>query len=133
MRFLRKFCMKYMFIFPLLFLLGCGPLVHVENLKLLENDELQNASKVRIFTLESSRQSDQEFDIISIVEAYSCKNKTWDPPASKGDALLRLRLEAYRLNADAIIDVTFDKTGTDTWGTNCWNSVYASGQAIKYR
>lgn len=125
--------MKFISIFALLFFLGCGPRVPVENLKLVNNAELKNALKLKIFTLESSRQPEKKFDIISIVEAYSCKNKTWDPPASKGDALKRLRLEAYRVGADAIVDVTFDKVGTDTWGTNCWNSVYASGQAIKYQ
>ena len=124
--------MKYISIFVLLFFLGCATRVPVEDLKLVNNADLQKSSKIKIYTLNSSRQPDQKFDVISIVEAYSCKHMTWDPPASKGDALKRLRLEAYRVGADAIIDVTFDKAGTDAWGTNCWNSVYASGQAIKY-
>ena len=53
-----------------------------------------------------------------------------DPPASKGDALLQLRLRASELGADTILDITFDTRGTDPFGTNCWESVQASGMAI---
>jgi hypothetical protein len=35
------------------------------------------------------------------------------------------------MNADAIIDVNFDQRGTDAWGTNCWETVQASGMAVR--
>ena len=44
-----------------------------------------------------------------------------------------LRLKALDLGADGIIDITFDTRGTDTWGTNCWESVQASGIAVKFK
>jgi uncharacterized protein YbjQ (UPF0145 family) len=47
--------------------------------------------------------------------------------------LTQLKLKALDLGADGIIDITFDTRGTDTWGTNCWESVQASGVAVKFK
>lgn len=109
---------------------GCGTFVPVEDLSEVPPEQLQKALHVRVFTLESGAEYPEIKTYLGEVSAYSCKHMTWDPPASKGDALKRLRLEALRKGADAVIDVTFDTRGTDAWGTNCWQSVYASGQAV---
>ena len=58
---------------------------------------------------------------------------SWDPPASKGDALKQLKIKAVNMGANGVIDITFDKRGTDTWGTNCWESVQASGTAVIFK
>jgi hypothetical protein len=73
----------------------------------------------------------QVAEYLGPLEAYSCKNLIFDPPASKGDALQQLRVKAAQMEADAIIDVNFDQQGTDTWGTNCWETVQASGMAVR--
>ena len=67
------------------------------------------------------------------ITAYSCKHMMRDPPASKADALTQLRLKALGMKANGIIDVTFDSRGTDTFGTNCWESVQASGVAVEFK
>src|SRR5437763_3690629 len=47
------------------------------------------------------------------VTAYSCERWAWDSPASKGNALDQLKLLAARMGANSVIDVNFDKHGTD--------------------
>ena len=112
---------------------GCATFVPVVDLEKVPPAEMVEARKVRIFTIESGASIPPIDQVIGDVSAYSCKHVLSDPPASKGDALKRLRLEAYRVGADAVIDVTFDVRGTDTWGTNCWETVYAAGQAVKLK
>ncbi len=67
---------------------------------------------------------------IGPVNATSCKNMMTDPPATRGDALRQLRLKALRMGANAVVNVYFDERGTDAWGTNCWESVTATGDAV---
>lgn len=112
---------------------GCGTFVPVENLSQVSDTELRESAKVKVYMLGSMLQPEQKAEVIDYVEAYSCKHMMYDPPASKGDALKRLRLNAHRLGADAVLDVTIDSTGTDTFGTNCWESISASGQAVKFQ
>lgn len=112
---------------------GCTPFVPVENLSKVPPSDLAAAMSIRIFTVESGAAYPPIETVLAEVSAYSCKFMMWDPPASKGDALKRLRLEALKIGANAIIDVTFDERGTDTYGTNCWESVHASGQAVKLK
>ncbi|MEE2953022.1 MAG: heavy metal-binding domain-containing protein [Pseudomonadota bacterium] len=68
--------------------------------------------------------------LLGSVQGFSCKRMTWDPPASKGAALQQLRIKAHQLGANAVTNVAYDERGTDTWGTNCWESVTASGDAV---
>lgn len=111
---------------------GCvGPRGWVEpvDLKAVPMEERAAASAVRIY--ETGQAPPSQLTALGDVRATSCKNKTWDPPATKGDALQQLRLRAHRLGATAIIDVVTDERGTDTWGTNCWESVTVSGIAVR--
>ena len=71
------------------------------------------------------------YSVIGPIDAYSCKHLIWEKPASKGDALNQLKYKAHTKGANAIMDVEFDKRDTDTFGTNCWETVQASGVAIK--
>ena len=54
-------------------------------------------------------------------------------PASKGNALTQLKVRAVELGANGVIDITFDYSGTDAWGTNCWESIQASGTAVMFK
>jgi uncharacterized protein YbjQ (UPF0145 family) len=54
-----------------------------------------------------------------------------DPPATQGDALQQLQVRVMRLGGNAVGNVTFDTRGTDTLGTNCWQTVTASGLALR--
>ena len=126
--------MRTSFFLSVLFLLtACAPFVPVVDLDRVPQAQVSDSLKIRVFTLESGAVYPDVAEVLGEVTAYSCKFLPTDPPASKGDALKRLRLEALKLQADAIIDVTFDTRGTDAFGTNCWQTVQASGQAVRLK
>lgn len=110
---------------------GCGPFVSVTDLETVPPAVMAEASRVRVYQFGTEQEMPQIAEYLGPVEAYSCKNLLTDPPASKGDALQQLRIKAAMMEADAIIDVNFDERGTDAWGTNCWETVQASGMAVR--
>lgn len=117
-------------IFIIVSFIGCvGPLVPVIDLKGVNRQDLIGSQKIRTYVV--GQMPPDGFTVLEPLEAWSCKNKTWDRPATKGNALRQLKLLAYRLGATALMDVEFTGHNTD-YGTNCWNSVHASGTAIKY-
>ena len=118
-------------IFIIVFFIGCiGPLVPVIDLKGVNQQDLKGSQKIRTYIV--GQMPPDGFTVLEPLEAWSCKNKTGDRPATKGNALRQLNLLAYRLGATALMDVEFTGHNTDVWGTNCWNSVHASEIAIKY-
>ncbi len=126
--------MKYWYTYTAFLLVtGCAPFVPVADLSKVPSAEMTDALNIRVFTVDSGTSYPPIASVLGEVTAYSCKHLLTDPPASKGDALKRLRLAALKLQADAVIDVTFDTRGTDTLGTNCWETVQASGQAVKLK
>lgn len=108
---------------------GCGTFVPVRDLKEIPPNVVADAVRVKVYTIDNARIPD-DFEVLEEITAYSCKHLLTDPPASKGDALKRLQIEAVYVGANAIINVTFDTRGTDAYGTNCWESVQATGIAI---
>lgn len=112
------------------FLVSCTTFVPVRNLKEVPQSTLVNSARVKIYTIDNPN-IPADFEFIEEISAYSCKHLLTDPPASKGDALKRLKIEAYERGANAVIEVTFDTRGTDAWGTNCWETVQVSGLAVK--
>lgn len=124
--------MKYVIVLICLsfFLVSCTTFVPVRNLKEVPQSTLVNSARVKIYTIDNPN-IPADFEFIEEISAYSCKHLLTDPPASKGDALKRLKIEAYERGANAVIEVTFDTRGTDAWGTNCWETVQVSGLAVK--
>ena len=113
----------------IVFFIGCiGPLVPEIDLKGVNQQDILSSQKIRTYIV--GQMPPDGFTVLEPLEAWSCKNKTGDRPATKGNALRQLKLLAYRLGATALMDVEFTGHNTDTWGTNCWNSVHASGIAI---
>ena len=108
---------------------GCAPFVPVIDLTGVHQQDLIKSQKIRTYIV--GQMPPDEFTVLEPLEAWSCKQQSWDPPATKGNALRQLKLLAYRLGATALMDVEFTGHNTDVWGTNCWNSVHASGIAIK--
>ena len=86
---------------------------------------------VNVYMLEQAAGYPPVHRFIGPVHGVSCKHLLTDPPASKADALLRMRVEAHRLGADTVIDVTIDQSGTDALGTNCWESISVNGLAVR--
>jgi hypothetical protein len=124
-------------VFTLVVLLFVGscvpPLVPVTDISKVPEDKLQAAYKIKTYIAGGDPNYPEVAKYLGDITAYSCKHVLWDPPASKGNALTQLKLKALDLGADGIIDITFDTKGTDTWGTNCWESVQASGVAVKFK
>lgn len=111
---------------------GCGVRVPQRDLSKESQETLKSAQLVKVVTLESGAKLDV-LDVVGPVEAWSVQHLSWDQRSSKGDALMRLKVEAVRLGATGIIDVTFDSAGTDALATNTWNSVKASGIAVRLK
>ena len=109
---------------------GCvGPLVPVIDMANVDPQDLQGSQRIQIYT--KREKPPLGYKEIRSVQAWSCKNKTWDPPATKENAIKQIKLVAYRLGATAIMDIEFGGHGTSL-STNCWSSVVVVGMAIKY-
>ena len=104
-------------------------MVDVVNTNEVDQATLNSAAAISVY--EVGQTVPRGLTVISPISAYSCKHVLWDEPASRGDALLQLQLRARELGASAITNLTFDVRGTDTFGTNCWESVYVSGIAMR--
>lgn len=118
-------------IIAMLIISGCAPFVPVTDVSKVPKETLQNSYMVKTFTVDNVNHPPIK-EYLGEIKAYSCKHLLSDPPASKGDALKQLRLKALEMGANGIIDVTFDSRGTDAFGTNCWESVQATGVAVKF-
>lgn len=110
--------------------IGCGPNRQLEHIDIskVPPEEVSKSFSIHVFEGGTTHPPVKQF--LSNINATSCKNKVWDPPATKGDALTQLRLKAARLGATAIVEVYFDEQGTDAFGTNCWESITATGTAV---
>jgi uncharacterized protein YbjQ (UPF0145 family) len=114
----------------MLSLSACGPKAHLAIVDMSQQapDDVAKSMTVQIF--EGVNSSPKIVKPIGLVNATSCKHLTSDPPATRGDALRQLRFKASKLGANAVVNVYFDSRGTDPWGTNCWESVTATGDAV---
>lgn len=103
-------------------LAGCvGPLVAIEDTARLSPHASQLPVVVSVPT-----------DALPLaeIEATSCKNKAWSPPATREDALAQLRIRAERYGADGLAGLTYEDRST-TLMPNCWASVRASAIAFR--
>lgn len=107
---------------------ACGPFVDVVHMKDVPTQERAAAAKVRL--IPTGAMNGNDFEYVGPVEATSCKSLLTDPPASRSDAIEQLRYKAMLAGANAVMDFSCTGSGTDTWGTNCWNSVQCGGTAI---
>ena len=114
----------------LLPLSGCvGPLVPVKN---MEEVPLQLRREVLSMPIYNESQLFQkQYSIVNIVEGISCKNKTWDPAATKTDAINQAKYWAYEMGADALLNIQCDLPRGTTTSYNCWESITCTAQAIK--
>ena len=120
---------KGLFLLLTLVLSACSPFVEVTDLNDLNPETLNRALRVKTFVI--GQPTPAHYTAIAPVTAFSCKHLMTDPPASKGNALLQLQVKALELGASAVVNVSFDTRGTDTFGTNCWETVQASGVAVR--
>ncbi len=113
---------------------GCiGPNPQMDVIKVAELDAATVSQAQRVQVLPAGYQPSVVRSTLGMVNATSCKNKTWDPPPTRGDATMQLRVKAAAKGANAIANITYDEQGTDAWGTNCWSSITASADAVVLR
>lgn len=114
----------------ILMMAACAPRVPVLNVASVTPSERAAASKVRVLPPGAVV---ADFDYVGPVEGNSCKHMMWEPPAAAADAIEQMRINAFRLGATAVMDFTCTPSGTDAYGTDCWNSVHCGGTAIRVK
>jgi hypothetical protein len=120
------------FTLMVLFVGGCSPAsAPVTDISGIPKGKLQAAYQIKTYTTENKNHPEVA-EYCGSIKAYSYKH-LWGRPASKEDALTKLKLKALEFGAEGIIDITFDTSGTNTWGTNGWGSIQASGIAVKFK
>jgi hypothetical protein len=109
-------------------LAGCiGPLVHLESV------DKQTIDRVQVFADKSILQN-PNVRILGVVDATSCRNLAWEPPASIENCTMQMQMRAGRLGANGIVlgsaedkIVNFLSTGINR---NCWSTVDCTGVAV---
>lgn len=123
--------MKTYIMILLPFMTGCvGPLVPVVKISNIPVDLKREVLAMPIYN--ESQLFQTSYSVINFVEGISCKNKTWDPAATKTDAINQTKYWAYELGADALINVHCDHPRGTTTTYNCWESITCTAQAIKF-
>jgi hypothetical protein len=115
-------------VLPVLVVVGCSPFIPVTNLKEVPPATMQAALNVRVHY---GAHPAGDIAYLGQVVGHSCNYTGFDGPPSTSDALLRLRVEAAKAGANAVMDTACDSAGTDTWGTGCWASVSCKGTAVR--
>lgn len=116
---------------------GCSA-VSLQNMSTISLDEipkeqLDNAVRIKIYTIENEFKHRQVQDFIGKVVSYSCRGNKDELTASKEDAIILLKLDALEKGADAIIDVAVTTGGADAFGTSCLEAIRASGMAVRIK
>lgn len=111
-------------------LVGCaGPRVSVKRINQLPIDTKRQVLSMPIYN--ESQLFGRKYRIINVVEGISCKNKAWDPPATKTDAINQAKYWAFEIGADALLNIQCDFPHGTTITYNCWESITCTAQAIK--
>ena len=108
---------------------ACAPFVPVVDMASVSQQQRAAAAQVQVFQV--GQNPPRPFTYVGSVQANSCKHLLWNAPASMSDAIEQLKLKTMQAGGDAVSDVACTRSGTDTYGTNCWNSVQCGGTAIK--
>jgi hypothetical protein len=118
-------------LFALLILVGCvGPRVPVKKIDELPLEERRAVLGLPIYN--ESQLAGKEYTVINLVEGISCKNKTWDPAATKTDAINQAKYWAREQGAQGVMNLQCDLPRGTTTSYNCWESITCTGQAIKF-
>ena len=124
--------MKLSFLLVITTLLtGCGTFVPVVELDKVNPEVLGKSKSVRIYMLGQDTPKDYEF--IDSITAWSVKHRLHHPPATKGNAIQQAKVICIQKGGDTLINATFDKQGTDTWGTNAWESIALSADVVRLK
>jgi uncharacterized protein YbjQ (UPF0145 family) len=117
----------------LLSLTGCGIFVPVINVATVKPETMQQAHGIKVLEAQSASSHPEISETLGSITAYSCRAMLTDPPPSKGDALIQLRLHAAAMGADGIKEVAYESRTKLALCLNCWETVQASGVAVKFK
>lgn len=109
---------------------SCGTRVPVVKMQNIDPATLAKSKRVKVYVL---GQDPGEFEYIDSITAWSVKHMLYDPPATRGNAIGQAKVICVEKGGDALMNVTFDEQGTDTWGTNAWESISLSADVIKLK
>lgn len=118
----------------LLVLTGCGIHVPVIDVATVTPEALQQARRINVVESNGTFSHPEISETLGNITAYSCRKMLNGPPATIGDALIQLRLNAVAIGADGIKDLAYDSTSINTfYCLNCWETVKVSGVAVKFK
>lgn len=124
--------MRYSLLFIILtMILGCGPFVPIKKMNELSLDSRRNVLSLPIYN--EAQLINKEYTILNIVEGISCKNKTWDPAATKTDAINQAKYWAYEMGSNGLLNIQCEQPRGATTTYNCWESITCTAQAIKIK
>lgn len=112
-------------------LTACGAMVPVVKQEELSAQQRREVHEVVI--LNTTQLVGKEFVVLNIVEGISCKNKTWDPAATRSDAIFQARYWAKQMGADGVTNLQCDHPRGTTTSYNCWESITCTAEAIKFK
>jgi hypothetical protein len=109
-------------------LAGCtGPLVRIESI------DKRTIDRVQVFADKSILQN-PNVRIIGVVDATSCRNLAWEPPASIENCTMQMQMRAAKVGANGIVLGAADDKVADFLTTginrNCWSTVDCTGVAV---
>lgn len=70
----------------------------------------------------------EKYKMLGVIEGVDC-SATWYTKSNSEGAMQKLKAEAAKLGANAVIDVACENTGM-SWKYNCNNSVTCFGDAV---
>lgn len=106
---------------------SCGPFVEVIKVDQRTAENL----KTEIPVYDREKLKGISYKVVQPLEATSCKNLLWDPPATEQDATDQLRFKARSVHANGIMNMScFDTEGTSMY-KNCWQSITCNAIAIQ--
>jgi hypothetical protein len=104
-----------------------GPFVEVIKVDQLTAEKL----KTEIPVYDRDQLKGVRYKVVQPLEATSCKNLLWDPPATEQDATDQLRFKARTVRANGLMNLScFTGEGTSLY-KNCWQSVTCNAIAIQ--
>jgi hypothetical protein len=116
-------------VFGLSLLVACGSHVGAVNVNALPAPDRAAIRAVRLYN--AAQLPGLKFEVLDVVEGVSCKNKVWDKPASRTLALEQVRHKAWKLGANGITNISYEKAEGTNYSKNCWESVTVSAEAIR--
>jgi len=92
----------------------------------------RKAASISLILPESkSVDANRGHDIISEIEGISCGRQLGSDP-SLDVAREMLRIEAAKVDADAVLNIACEETGV-SWTHNCWKTIECRGDAVKWK